>query len=197
MEIDSIRGHIIATKVIVLVVFLFLTAEFVLIVLFIQAIILFVLVLMGTERKFVFRQVFSKSLTHRYTREWLKWQTRRVKAADIVRQSVCLHQHRQTYPSILPRAAPVFSGVTSPLACSHSASTLTHFHPAENDTSLPRLMTYFVSGVEFVGGSLLTVGFLSSLACAAGRNPHNGRNPDLSDSVELAERIHSWFLVRA
>jgi putative oxidoreductase len=26
-------------------------------------------------------------------------------------------------------------------------------------------MTYFVSGVEFVGGSLLAVGFLSSLAC--------------------------------
>jgi len=32
---------------------------------------------------------------------------------------------------------------------------------------LPRLMTYFVSGVEFVGGSLLTVGFLSSPACVA------------------------------
>ena len=31
----------------------------------------------------------------------------------------------------------------------------------------PRLMTYFVSGIEFVGGSLLTVGFLSSLACLA------------------------------
>jgi putative oxidoreductase len=31
----------------------------------------------------------------------------------------------------------------------------------------PLLMTYFVSGVEFVGGSLLTVGFLSSLACMA------------------------------
>jgi putative oxidoreductase len=31
----------------------------------------------------------------------------------------------------------------------------------------PHLMTYFVSGVEFVGGSLLTVGFLSSLACVA------------------------------
>jgi putative oxidoreductase len=31
----------------------------------------------------------------------------------------------------------------------------------------PRLMTYFVSGVEFVGGSLLIVGFLSSLACVA------------------------------
>ena len=28
-------------------------------------------------------------------------------------------------------------------------------------------MTYFVSGVEFVGGTLLTVGFLSSLACVA------------------------------
>jgi putative oxidoreductase len=31
----------------------------------------------------------------------------------------------------------------------------------------PHLMTYFVSGAEFVGGSLLTVGFLSSLACVA------------------------------
>ena len=30
----------------------------------------------------------------------------------------------------------------------------------------PHLMTYFVSGVEFVGGSLLTVGLLSSLTCA-------------------------------
>ncbi len=29
----------------------------------------------------------------------------------------------------------------------------------------PHLMAYFVSGVEFVGGSLLTVGFLSSPAC--------------------------------
>ena len=32
---------------------------------------------------------------------------------------------------------------------------------------LPRLMTYFVSGVEFVGGCLLAVGFLSSLASLA------------------------------
>jgi putative oxidoreductase len=31
----------------------------------------------------------------------------------------------------------------------------------------PRLMTYFVSGVEFVGGCLLIVGFFSSLACVA------------------------------
>jgi putative oxidoreductase len=31
----------------------------------------------------------------------------------------------------------------------------------------PHLMAYFVSGVEFVGGSLVTVGFLSSLACVA------------------------------
>ena len=32
---------------------------------------------------------------------------------------------------------------------------------------LPRLMTYFVSGVEFVAGFFLAVGFLSSLACVA------------------------------
>jgi putative oxidoreductase len=31
----------------------------------------------------------------------------------------------------------------------------------------PHQTAYFVSGVEFVGGSLLTVGFLSSLACVA------------------------------
>ena len=31
----------------------------------------------------------------------------------------------------------------------------------------PHQMVYFVSGVEFVGGSLLTVGFLSSPACMA------------------------------
>jgi putative oxidoreductase len=31
----------------------------------------------------------------------------------------------------------------------------------------PHQMAYFVSGVEFVGGSLLTLGFLSSLACLA------------------------------
>ncbi len=31
----------------------------------------------------------------------------------------------------------------------------------------PRLTAYFVAGVEFVCGSLLTVGFLSSLACVA------------------------------
>ncbi len=29
----------------------------------------------------------------------------------------------------------------------------------------PRLMTYFVSGVEFVGGFLVAAGFLSNLAC--------------------------------
>jgi putative oxidoreductase len=33
--------------------------------------------------------------------------------------------------------------------------------------AFPQLMTYFVSGIEFVGGSLLALGFLSSLACAA------------------------------
>jgi putative oxidoreductase len=36
----------------------------------------------------------------------------------------------------------------------------------EAKVPFPHLMTYFVSGVEFVGGSMLTVGFLSSLACA-------------------------------
>jgi putative oxidoreductase len=33
------------------------------------------------------------------------------------------------------------------------------------DVPFPHLTAYFVSGVEFVGGSLVTVGFLSSPAC--------------------------------
>ena len=37
----------------------------------------------------------------------------------------------------------------------------------ETKVPFPHMMTYFVSGVEFVGGSLLTVGFLSSPACVA------------------------------
>ncbi len=35
----------------------------------------------------------------------------------------------------------------------------------EAKVPFPHLMTYFVSGVEFIGGSLLTVGILSSPAC--------------------------------
>ena len=37
----------------------------------------------------------------------------------------------------------------------------------EAKVPFPRVMTYFVSGVELVGGSMLIVGFLSSLACVA------------------------------
>src|SRR6202167_3437186 len=37
----------------------------------------------------------------------------------------------------------------------------------EAKVPFPHVMTYFVSGVEFVGGSLLIVGFFSSLAGAA------------------------------
>ncbi|HKD83418.1 MAG TPA: DoxX family protein [Terriglobales bacterium] len=37
----------------------------------------------------------------------------------------------------------------------------------EAKVPFPRVMTYFVSGVEFVSGCLLTLGFLSSLACVA------------------------------
>ena len=49
-----------------------------------------------------------------------------------------------------------------------AASTQTMFETlVEAKVPFPRLMTYFVSGVEFVGGSLLTVGFLSSLSSVA------------------------------
>jgi putative oxidoreductase len=37
----------------------------------------------------------------------------------------------------------------------------------EAKVPFPHQMAYFVSGVEFVGGALLTVGFLSSPACVA------------------------------
>ena len=37
----------------------------------------------------------------------------------------------------------------------------------KSKVQFPRQMAYFVSGVEFACGSLLTVGFLSSVACVA------------------------------
>ena len=37
----------------------------------------------------------------------------------------------------------------------------------EAKVPFPHLMTYFVSGVEFLGGFLVAAGFLSSLACVA------------------------------
>ena len=49
-----------------------------------------------------------------------------------------------------------------------AASTQTMYETlVQAKVPFPPLMTYFVAGVEFVGGSLLTVGFLSSLACVA------------------------------
>jgi len=49
-----------------------------------------------------------------------------------------------------------------------AASTRTMYETlVEAKVPFPHLMTYLVSGVEFVSGSLLTVGFLSSLTCVA------------------------------
>ena len=49
-----------------------------------------------------------------------------------------------------------------------SGSTQTMYETlVKAEVPFPRLMTYFVSGVEFVGGCLLIVGFLSSVASVA------------------------------
>jgi putative oxidoreductase len=49
-----------------------------------------------------------------------------------------------------------------------AGSTQTMFETlVEAKVPFPNVMAYFVSGVEFVGGCLLTVGFLSSPACLA------------------------------
>src|SRR5277367_5492001 len=49
-----------------------------------------------------------------------------------------------------------------------ASSTQTMYETlAKANVPFPRLMTYFVSGVELVGGSLLIVGFFSSVACVA------------------------------
>jgi putative oxidoreductase len=49
-----------------------------------------------------------------------------------------------------------------------AANTQTMYETlVEAKVPFARVMTYFVSGVEFVGGALIALGFLSSLACAA------------------------------
>src|SRR5271170_2379558 len=49
-----------------------------------------------------------------------------------------------------------------------AASTQTMYETlVKAEVPFPRLMTFFVAGVEFVGGSLLNGGFFSYLACVA------------------------------
>src|SRR5580700_4197847 len=49
-----------------------------------------------------------------------------------------------------------------------AASTQTMYETlVEAKVPFPRLMTYFVSGIEFLGGCLLSVGVLASLVCVA------------------------------
>ena len=48
----------------------------------------------------------------------------------------------------------------------------------EAKVPFPHLMTYFVSGVEFLGGSFLTVGFLSSLGLRGFIGRYACRHPD-------------------
>src|ERR1035438_4786793 len=130
---------------------------------------------MGTERKFVFRQVFSKSLTHRYTREWLKWQKRRVKAAHTVRQSVCLHQNRQTYPSILPRAAPAF------LASPRRSRAHIRLLPQRTSTQQRMIRPRLSAPTLFANGATTLLALPHSFLGAT--RSHHGRYRDASKAV--------------
>jgi putative oxidoreductase len=71
----------------------------------------------------------------------------------------------EQYAILLVRVSLAISGANKLFV---AGSTQTMYETlVEAKVPFPHLMTYFVSGVEFVGGSLLTVGFLSSLACVA------------------------------
>ena len=75
----------------------------------------------------------------------------------------------QQYAVLLVRASlGLFFAISGANKLFVASSTQTMYKTlVEAKVPFPHLMTYFVSGVEFLGGSLLTVGFLSSLACVA------------------------------
>ncbi len=74
-----------------------------------------------------------------------------------------------TYAILLVRVSlGLFFAISGANKLFVAGSTQTMYETlVEAKVPFPHLMAYFVSDVEFVGGSLLTVGFLSSLACAA------------------------------
>lgn len=75
----------------------------------------------------------------------------------------------EQYAILLVRASlGLFFAISGANKLFVASSTQTMYETlVEAKVPFPRVMTYFVSGVELVGGSLLTVGFLSSPACVA------------------------------
>jgi len=75
----------------------------------------------------------------------------------------------EPYAILLIRASVgVFFAISGARKLFVADGTQTMFETlVEAKVPFPHPMTYFVSGVELVGGSLLAVGLLSSLACAA------------------------------
>jgi putative oxidoreductase len=75
----------------------------------------------------------------------------------------------QQYATLLVRVSPgLFFAISGANKLFVADSTQTMYRTlVEAKVPFPHLMTYFVSGVEFAGGSLLTVGFLSSPAGVA------------------------------
>jgi putative oxidoreductase len=75
----------------------------------------------------------------------------------------------EQYAILLARVSlGLFFAISGANKLSVAGSTQTMYETlVKAKVPFPRLMTYFVSGVEFVCGSLLTVGFLSGLACVA------------------------------
>ena len=75
----------------------------------------------------------------------------------------------EQYAILLVRVSlGLFFAISGPNKLFVAASAQTMYETlVEANVPFPHLMAYFVSGVEFVGGSLLTVGFLSSPACVA------------------------------
>jgi putative oxidoreductase len=75
----------------------------------------------------------------------------------------------EQYATLLVRVSiGLFFAISGAKKLFVAGSTQTMYETlVEAKVPFPHLMTYFVSGVEFVGGCVLTVGFLSSLACLA------------------------------
>jgi len=92
-----------------------------------------------------------------------------MKPSELIRSFLLGSHSREQFSILLARISlGVFfaiSGGNKLFVASHTRQMYETL--ANAGIPLPHFMTYFVSSVEFIGGGLLFVGFLSSLCCAA------------------------------
>ena len=92
-----------------------------------------------------------------------------MKPCELIRSVLLGNRSWEQFPILLARVSLgmffAISGGNKLFVASHTRQMYETL--ADAGIPFPHFMTYFVSSVDFIGGCLLIIGFLSSLCCAA------------------------------